>query len=269
MWVDHPDFMNLVHRVWSIPCDGRPPQIVIGKLKNLKRLSSLGIGRFSLISMLTSLRNLLCFGPFRAKCLIWVFVRSFFFTESHIHHDLDVLFRRHECFLRDRSRVKWLQDRDHNSSFFHSSIKRRQCRSVLSSLSIDGVISVDQTVIRDHIVRFYVDLFSSDSDLNDQDLPSNDVIHDAVFAMDALAAPRPDGFSGRFCQRCWEIVGRDVILEVQDFFHSGVVKLGLNFNFIVLLPKMTDSITIDQFRPFVFSNILFKVSYKILADRLA
>ncbi|KAK3199352.1 hypothetical protein Dsin_022767 [Dipteronia sinensis] len=128
------------------------------------------------------------------------------------------------------------RDGDRNSSFFHSSIKRRQRRSVLSSLSIDEVISVDQTVIKDHIVRFYIDLFYSNSDLIDQDLsivdgivpslvsqkensflvaiPSADVIHDAVFAMDALSTPGSDGFSGRFFQRCWEIVGKDVILTV-------------------------------------------------------
>ncbi|KAK3193655.1 hypothetical protein Dsin_024965 [Dipteronia sinensis] len=37
MWMDHPDFMNLVRMVWIIPCDGRPPHVVIGKLKNLKK----------------------------------------------------------------------------------------------------------------------------------------------------------------------------------------------------------------------------------------
>ncbi|KAK3221896.1 hypothetical protein Dsin_008921 [Dipteronia sinensis] len=100
-------------------------------------------------------------------------------------------------------------------------------------------------------------------------IPSADVIHDEVFAMDALSAPGLDGFSGRFFQRCWEIVGRDVVLLVQDFFHSRVVTPGLNSNFIVLLPKMRDSITIDQFRPIVLGNFLFKVSSKILADRLA
>ncbi|KAK3225126.1 hypothetical protein Dsin_004988 [Dipteronia sinensis] len=64
-------------------------------------------------------------------------------------------------------------------------------------------------------------------------------------------------------------MGRDVILTVQDFFHSGVVTPGLNSNFIVLLPQMRDSITIDQFRPIVLVNFLFKVSSKILADMLA
>ncbi|KAK3221918.1 hypothetical protein Dsin_008943 [Dipteronia sinensis] len=197
MWVDHPDFMNLVHRVWSIPYDGRHPHVVIGKLKNLKK----------------ALKS-------------WNY---------EVFGDLNANISRKSAELR--------------------------------------VILVDQTAIRDHIVRFYVDLFSSDSDLIDLDLSivddivpslvsqeensllvailSADVIHEAVFAMDALSTPGSDGFSGRFFQLCWEIVGRDVILAVHDFFHSRVVTPGLNSNFIVLLPKMRDSITIGQFRPIV------------------
>ncbi|KAK3229362.1 hypothetical protein Dsin_001243 [Dipteronia sinensis] len=77
--------------------------------------------------------------------------------------------------------------------------------------------------------------------------------------MGALSAPGPNGFSGHFFQHCWEIVGTDVILTVQDFFHSGVVTPGLNSNFIVLLPKMRDSIIIDQFRPIMLGSFLFKV----------
>ena len=45
-------------------------------------------------------------------------------------------------------------------------------------------------------------------------IPFANVIHDAVFSMDSLSAPRPDGFLGRFFQRCWEIVGKDVIFTI-------------------------------------------------------
>ncbi|KAI9180865.1 hypothetical protein LWI28_008854 [Acer negundo] len=129
-----------------------------------------------------------------------------------------------------------------------------KCRGVLFSLSIDNVISDDQTVIRDHIVKFYKDLFSSDPAQIDQDLsiidgiiqssvshkensllvsiPSTDVIHDAVFTMDAFSTP------------------------------------GLNSNFITLILKIRDSITVNQFRPIVL-NFLFKISSKILVDMLA
>ncbi|KAI9157287.1 hypothetical protein LWI28_019868 [Acer negundo] len=65
-------------------------------------------------------------------------------------------------------------------------------------------------------------------------VPSADDIHDTVFAMDDASTLRPDGFSGSFYQRCWDVVGSDVVLAVQDFFITGVIFPGLNSNFIIL-----------------------------------
>ncbi|KAK3218537.1 hypothetical protein Dsin_012507 [Dipteronia sinensis] len=91
------------------------------------------------------------------------FSEELFLAESRVHHELDVLLRRQECFYRDLSRVKWLQDGDLNSSFFQASVRRRQYKNALSSLSINGVLTDDRLIIRDHIIEFYSNLFSSDS----------------------------------------------------------------------------------------------------------
>ncbi|KAI9199991.1 hypothetical protein LWI28_001193 [Acer negundo] len=212
-------------------------------------------------------------------------------AEASVHSELDVLLCRHECFYRDRSRVRWLHDGDRNTSFFHASIKRRQYRNTISALSINGILSEDRPTIRDHIISYYSGLFSSDVSRVGRDLsivndvipslvtavekafltsvPSADDIHDAVFVMEAAYAPKPDGFSGSFYQRCWDVVDSDVVLDVQDFFITGVIFPSLNSNFIILLPKLRDSISGDQFRPIVLSNFLFKISSKILANRLA
>ncbi|KAK3230347.1 hypothetical protein Dsin_002228 [Dipteronia sinensis] len=63
--------------------------------------------------------------------------------------------------------------------------------------------------------------------------------------------------------------GSDVVIVVQEFFITGVIFPSLNSSFIVLLPKLRDWISIDRFRPIELSNFLFKISSKILADRLA
>ncbi|KAI9173782.1 hypothetical protein LWI28_006415 [Acer negundo] len=145
------------------------------------------------------------------------FLDDLFIAEVSVHSELDVLLRRHECFYRDRSRVRWLRDGDRNTSFFHASIKRRQYRNTISALSINGVLSEDRPNIRDHIISYYSGLFSLDVSRVGRDLsivddvipslvtaaenafltsvPSADDIHDAVFAMDATSAPRLDGFS--------------------------------------------------------------------------
>ncbi|KAK0607544.1 hypothetical protein LWI29_016439 [Acer saccharum] len=219
------------------------------------------------------------------------FFEELFLAETCVHHELDVLLRRQECFYRDRSRVRWLQDGDRNSSFLHASTRRKQYRNALSYLSINGVLTDDRLVIRDHIIDYYSDLFSSDPSRVETDfsvvddvipslvsdaenafligIPSANDIHDAIFVMDAASAHGPDGFSRGFYQRCWEVMGSDVVFTVQDFFRTGVIFPGLNSNFIVLLPKLKDSISIDQFHLIMLSNFLLKISSKILADRLA
>ncbi|KAI9198490.1 hypothetical protein LWI28_016785 [Acer negundo] len=149
------------------------------------------------------------------------FSDDLFMAEAIVHSELDVLLRRHKCFYRDRSRVRWLRDGDQSISFFHASIKHDVIPSLVTAAENAFLTSI----------------------------PSVDDIHDAVFAMDATSAPGLDGFSGSFYQRCWDVVGSDVVLAVQDFFITGVIFLGLNSSFIVLLSKLRDSISLDQFRP--------------------
>ena len=51
-------------------------------------------------------------------------------------------------------------------------------------------------------------------------VPFFDEVRSMIFAMDPLIAPSPDGFSGKFYSHCWEIVGHDMVLVVEDFFHT-------------------------------------------------
>ena len=74
-------------------------------------------------------------------------------------------------------------------------------------------------------------------------------------------------FAGSFYRHCWDIVGQDV-LAVQ-FFRTDRVFPGLNFNFIVLIPKPLTTLTVDQFWLTALDNIMFKVIIKIIVDRLA
>ncbi|KAK3217696.1 hypothetical protein Dsin_011666 [Dipteronia sinensis] len=219
------------------------------------------------------------------------FSEELFLVKSIVYHDLDVLLSRNECFYRDQSRVKWLQNGDRNSTFFYASIWWQQYRKTLSTILINGVLSNDRLVIRDHIVCYYSAFFSSDSSKVGYDflmvdvvisnmvtvdencflidIPSAEDIHDTGFPMDTSSTLGLDGFSGKLYQHCWEVVDGDVILALQDFFSSRTIFPSLNSSFIVLLPKLRDLISIDQYRHIVLSNFLFKISSNILADHLA
>ncbi|KAK3200116.1 hypothetical protein Dsin_023531 [Dipteronia sinensis] len=87
--------------------------------------------------------------------------------------------------------------------------------------------------------------------------------------MDVASASGQDRFSSQFYQRCWDMVSGDVVHAVQDCFLTGVIFHGINSSFNILLPKLRDSILINQLCLIVLSNFLFKISSKILAGRLA
>lgn len=52
-----------------------------------------------------------------------------------------------------------------------------------------------------------------------------------VFYMDFTSALGPNSFRGKFFQHYWDIIGTDVIREIQDYFKIGQMHLRLNSNF--------------------------------------
>jgi hypothetical protein len=100
-------------------------------------------------------------------------------------------------------------------------------------------------------------------------LPSKDEIKAAVFALNKDSAPGPDGFGAFFFQHYWDIVSKEVINVVLEFFTTSWILPGYNSNIIALLPKTPEASSIDQYRPIAMANFKFKVISKIIADRLA
>lgn len=50
---------------------------------------------------------------------------------------------------------------------------------------------------------------------------------------------------------------------------NGYLPRGVNSSFLVLIPKTPEASSIDQFRPIILGNVLFKILTKILASRLS
>lgn len=45
-------------------------------------------------------------------------------------------------------------------------------------------------------------------------------VKDALFSMDSHKAPGIDGYNVFSFKKCWHIIGQDVVLAVQQFFHT-------------------------------------------------
>jgi hypothetical protein len=100
-------------------------------------------------------------------------------------------------------------------------------------------------------------------------LPSYDEIKSAVFSLNNDSAPGPDGFGACFFQTYWDIVKQDVINAVLQFFMSGWLPPNFNSNIIVLIPKVSNVNSLNQYMPIALANYKFKIISKIIANRLA
>lgn len=52
-------------------------------------------------------------------------------------------------------------------------------------------------------------------------VPSIDEVKAVVFDLNGDGAPEHDMFGGHFFQLYWDIIARDVVCSVQDFFYTG------------------------------------------------
>ena len=120
----------------------------------------------------------------------------------------------------------------------------------------------DYTIIHETIPK----LVSGKDNLNLTKVPDYTEICQTIFDMDPLSALGPDGFTRKFFCYCWDVVGLDIVVVVQDLFKTGFIYPCLNSNFIILVPKVEYAISVDKFRPIALSNFLLKVITKILVD---
>ncbi|XP_039162798.1 uncharacterized protein LOC120290565 [Eucalyptus grandis] len=94
-------------------------------------------------------------------------------------------------------------------------------------------------------------------------------IHDTVFSLAQGKAPGPDGFGVEFFKHNWEIVGSLVIEAVKDFLTIGRLLREINNTILVLIPKVPNVTSVNDYRPIAYCNTIYKCITKILANRIA
>lgn len=147
----------------------------------------------------------------------------------------------HDSRLKEKSQVKWLLGGDHNSSYYHAIVKAKRVLTSISSLEIDGVLTMDADLIERYVIDRYFDLFNDKEvsvvlpDINyaiphlvthdDNDIltsvPDMVEIKATMFGMDSSSALGLDGFTGDFFTQCFEVVGSNVCEAMRYFFYFG------------------------------------------------
>jgi len=94
-------------------------------------------------------------------------------------------------------------------------------------------------------------------------------IRDTFFSLVRGKAPGRNGFLVEFYKSNWVIVGPLVVEAVKDFFSLGRLLREVNNIILALVPKVPNACAISNFKPIAYSNTIYKVITKFLANRLA
>lgn len=98
--------------------------------------------------------------------------------------------------------------------------------------------------------------------------PTETKIWQALFSMNGLKAPGPDGFSALFYQNQWSTVKGSLISFFSRHFTKESSINVVNEALISLIPKTPYPENITQFRPTSLCNVNYKIFTKILVQRI-
>ena len=197
-----------------------------------------------------------------------------------------------EEFLKQRSKVHWLDVGDGNNHFFHSSAKIREIRNAIHEITrADGTIAKTDEEIKGEAENYFVEFMRLEPvDYEGVSVDTlkellgfqcgeidciklerevtREEIKEVLFRMPGNKSPGPDGFTTEFFKEAWEIIGDDITMAVQSFFVKGFLPKGLNSTILTLVPKKVEAKMMKDYRPISCCNVLYKVISKIVANRL-
>ncbi|KAL4379687.1 hypothetical protein GQ457_02G039520 [Hibiscus cannabinus] len=287
-WAEHPEFLNIVEESWKEFVPGNPKQVLFGKLKRLKaplrKFNREVFGEISkrVVAKQLELENI-------QKFLLVSPSGEMIAREKQAAMDLKALIMAEESFFRQKSRVQFVKEGDQNTSFFFRKVQIQQKANTISSLyNSEGVKLESFGDISSEFVKYFsdslgsvddsVDTFSDDllkqilgvelsAEIRDA-LVAHKEIKDVLFSMNESKAPGPDGFSARFFQAAWGIVGADFLRAVQFFFGTSSLPDAFNSTILTLVPKVAIPLKATDFRPISCCSSIYKCITKLLANRL-
>ena len=197
-----------------------------------------------------------------------------------------------EDFLKQRSKLHWLEVGDQNNTTFHNSIKTRQAQNTLREVRCpNGTMAKQHSELKLEAERHFSEILNQvpesyqgvsveelrnllDFECTLEDCKgleaavSAEEIRRVLFAMPSNKSPGPDGFPCEFFKTAWPVIAHDFVTAVQSVFQMGFLPKGVNSTILALIPKKTTATEMKDYRPIACCNVLYKVVSKILANRL-
>ncbi|XP_019196178.1 PREDICTED: uncharacterized protein LOC109190182 [Ipomoea nil] len=233
-WGDHEQLKGVVQRVWEERVEGNEMYSFITKHKKVKRV---------------------------LKNWNWEVFGNIFEKLSELEEKVS---NSESAMQTDPSEEKlWVVEGERNSKYFHGLVKERRAKQVIHKIkNNEGEWVEEQSQIADLAVEFFQKLYTAEPLNRDNSVfeclqvsvteeenqkliaePTLEEIRATVYSMNPNSACGPDGFGG--------------------------LTRAITSTSIVLIPKVTNPASFNEFRPISLSNFCSKVITKIMVQRLA
>ncbi|GJT26942.1 ribonuclease H-like domain-containing protein [Tanacetum coccineum] len=140
--------------------------------------------------------------------------------------------------------------------------------------------------IKAKMVRHYKTLFSEGSSIQpifyskrvekisqedalwmEKDFSEGEIL-DAIRGCGGDKALRPDDFNFKYIKKFWDILKSDLIIAIRWFGETMEISSGCNASFVTIIPKVTDPISLGDFRPISLIGCYYKIIAMVLAERI-
>lgn len=199
--------------------------------------------------------------------------------------DLDAALQEKLEYWRRRYHIKVAIQGDANTQFFHANASGRLRRNTIQVLTHDGIDATSHASKAAILLDYYTNLLGvvvpSTWSFNLNDLYptvvvvdslsspfSQDEIRHALFGMNTMSSPGPDGFEPSFYRSFWKLVEPDVLTLFANFYEEKLDLDGINRAVLVLLPQKEGARTADSYRPISLQNCPIKMFTKVMTNRL-
>lgn len=286
-WVSNSEFHNKVEEIWtSTEVLGYRGFVVKEKLKTLRKQLQLwnkqAFGDFNcqIHSHLNSINRLDLKGEVETLSEDEIILRK---EDFIILWDL---LKKKESLDAQKSRSRWIKQGDSNSRYFHNLMKFRKRKNGITGIHHHNSWLEDPPAVKEAIRSFFDNQFKEKASfrpsLQNLDFSSISMMEaislEAEFSIDEIRAalkdcasdkaPGPDGFSFTIFKHIWQIVEKDVVDFILQFHRSNKIVKGLNSVFVVLIPKIANPTSLNDYRPISLIGCLYKILSKILSNRL-
>ncbi|KAI0530940.1 hypothetical protein KFK09_000488 [Dendrobium nobile] len=203
-------------------------------------------------------------------------------------HELNVTLSRLPTWWNQRSKIRWHQDGDINSNFFHQYASAKRNGNMIWQVKDEyGTMVDDLEQIEAVFYSFFQQKWSArncklldwppcseilqiskeDSDMLNLDFTKEELTK-AVFMQGNNKSPGLDGITMSFFKFYWKIVEDETWKAIDDFFKTGVMFNEWKDTLLILIPKIKKPILPSNYRPISLCQSTYKLVATMILNRM-